>query len=400
MIPLLLAALVTVQVPASDAVLTVDVVAPASGGAATVTAIHVGSRRFPLTVFPDGIRRRVSILLTGIPAGRHEVSATAPVKLDSASVREVMAADSDFLAIRHSPFVSPRAGTIAANSDLPLLVYCERLVENGVTVLQYTVIFSNEDGGTSTRALMARWGRTTDIEYVYRVFLDGKGQAVKRTYQGKDHVDTAFTGPFEGDHALLLVTTRNNMVAGGDSPDRFQLVPRVVDLTGRSRESVMDAEPWTYQVMNAELEAEKKLRPYGKVDGENISDIRNYFFIDFGVERTAGAAIAVRARRRGDAVEYSSQLGRTDYAIDRDGQVRSTVELPPGTNLADIESIGFECVLVPDKARWPHSGACQVKGVAKAFFLDRTFQPPATFFRSAVTLRIPSGQTHYIPVKP
>ena len=45
-------------------------------------------------------------------------------------------------------------------------------IENGQPLLQYTMIFSNEDGGTSTRALMARWGRTTDVEYIYRAWLD------------------------------------------------------------------------------------------------------------------------------------------------------------------------------------------------------------------------------------
>jgi len=74
-----------------------------------------------------------------------------------------------------------RANTVAKPSDIPLIVYCERLSENGVGFLQYTVIFSNEDGGTSTRALMARWGRTTDVEYVYRAF---PGRA---TIQAKDH---------------------------------------------------------------------------------------------------------------------------------------------------------------------------------------------------------------------
>ena len=63
-----------------------------------------------------------------------------------------------------------RLNTVGRFSDIPLLLYCERLKDEGEDVLQYTVIFSNEDGGTSTRTLMARWGRTTDIEYVYRAF--------------------------------------------------------------------------------------------------------------------------------------------------------------------------------------------------------------------------------------
>ena len=70
-------------------------------------------------------------------------------------------------------------------TDIPLVLYCERLSDNGVPFLQYTVIFSNEDGGTSTRGLMARWGRTTDIEFVYRVFLDASGNRKRAMIQGR-----------------------------------------------------------------------------------------------------------------------------------------------------------------------------------------------------------------------
>ena len=62
--------------------------------------------------------------------------------------------------------VFARKNTIGKFSDIPLVLYAERLVEDGHPLLQYTMIFSNEDGGTSTRALMARWGRNG-----YKVFI-------------------------------------------------------------------------------------------------------------------------------------------------------------------------------------------------------------------------------------
>ena len=40
---------------------------------------------------------------------------------------------------------------------------------------RYSVIFTNEDGGTATDRLMATWGRTTDVEFVYGVTLDRAG---------------------------------------------------------------------------------------------------------------------------------------------------------------------------------------------------------------------------------
>ena len=51
-----------------------------------------------------------------------------------------------------------------------LLMYYEILHEaNGNLIVRYTAIFTNEDGGTQTAALMARWGRATDIEWVYQI---------------------------------------------------------------------------------------------------------------------------------------------------------------------------------------------------------------------------------------
>ena len=41
--------------------------------------------------------------------------------------------------------------------------------------LRYSVVFSNEDGGTPSDRLMATWGRLTDIEYVYAVERDTDG---------------------------------------------------------------------------------------------------------------------------------------------------------------------------------------------------------------------------------
>jgi hypothetical protein len=44
--------------------------------------------------------------------------------------------------------------------------------------LQYSIIWSNEDGGTNTPQLMARWGRSTDIEWIYRVEVDQNANRV------------------------------------------------------------------------------------------------------------------------------------------------------------------------------------------------------------------------------
>ena len=63
------------------------------------------------------------------------------------------------------------------HTDAPLLAYHTASTDAaGQTTIEYTVIWSNEDAGTDAPALMARWGRTTDIEWIYRVTLDRRGR--------------------------------------------------------------------------------------------------------------------------------------------------------------------------------------------------------------------------------
>src|SRR5947207_2574200 len=80
------------------------------------------------------------------------------------------------------------------------------------------------------------------------------------------------------------------------------------------------------------------------VDGEKASDPRNYLYIEAKVGNL-DSGVAVLVRLRGEDRWLSSHLGRNDYAISRDGWVRTTVELPPGTKEPQIDEIGFECLV-------------------------------------------------------
>jgi hypothetical protein len=325
------------------------------------------------------------LFLGSLPAGDHKIAiAGTGFEVHGAAFRDVPASDPFYPVLANAPVVFARKNTIGKFTDIPLVLYAERLVEDGHPLLQYTMIFSNEDGGTSTRALMARWGRTTDIEYLYKAFLDANGKLVKATIQAKDHKEIEFTGKRDGSHPLLTPVTDNNMVAGDEtSPVRYQIAPVLVDLTNHSREKVMDDNPITYEVMVKELVREKKLRPFGKVDAEKISDPRNYLFIDYKATNTKGA-LAVQVRLKNETRWQSSSLGRTDYAIARNGWVRTTVELPPGTKPDQIADIGFQCVVPPQT----HSGNCRLESVEKAFFVNGS-----PLFSMHTPTDIPTGQT-------
>ena len=92
---------------------------------------------------------------------------------------------------------------------------------DGTRTIEYTVIWSNEDGGTNSPALMARWGRTTDIEWIYRVRVDAAGNVARRRLPRRpNHEVLPFTGAKENDHPLLQTATSQQQPAAGRSTRR------------------------------------------------------------------------------------------------------------------------------------------------------------------------------------
>jgi CheY-like chemotaxis protein len=324
-------------------------------------------------LYNGGLRTAYPVFLGRMSAGTHSIA------IEGAGVQvhgvQVKAAPEEMVA--HAPVLFERRNAIGRFTDIPLLTYCEERKENGRRVLQYTAIFSNEDGGTSTRSLMARWGRTTDIEYIYRVYLTPSGAAERAIVQGRDHKDVPFTGPYDGTHPLLIPVTDNNMVAGeGPSEVRYQLAPVPADLAASSREEVMDRYPFTWRVMTQELIRERKLRAFGVEEGEKISDPRNYLYIEARVQPN-GAATAFAVRLR-NGMEYTSHRGRAGDAIERSGWVRSTIELPPGTTASDLVSLRDVCVRLEST---PPEARCGPAEIKKLFFLDPVTMSPGASFR-------------------
>jgi CheY-like chemotaxis protein len=390
--------------------------APRAGAAELVADIEITSSRMErIELSLDGAptqhvmayagyaRQPVSVFFSTAGAGGRKVGVkhSPGVQVDIVNLREVRPGDQYYLPLAYAPIVHARLDTIESMSDAPVLTYCEHLTEDGMPLIQYTVVFTNEDGGTSTRGLMARWGRSTDIEYIYRAYLKPDGSLLRAIIQGRGHKDLEFVGRREGRHPLLIPVTRNNMVSGeAVSPVRFQLAPQVVDLSTSSRELVMDGNPFLYRVASEELAREGRIRPFGAVDGEKIGDPRSYLYIEARISNR-GSAVAALARLRGENRLRSSHLGRAGFAIERDGWVRTTVELPPGTTAAQVASIGFECMVVAlSKGEpLPDAGLCRIEQVGKAFFLDQRYMPGESFFKLMKTIDIPTGEMVELPVR-
>jgi CheY-like chemotaxis protein len=365
-----------------------------AGREASMADIAVdGGRPFQVILFAGSERRNYPVFLGRLDAGDHRITiarnqrySASGCTISEPKIENVRVVDDPVLA--HTPILSARENTIGKFTDAPMIVYAEKINESGINLLQYTVIFTNEDGGTSTRALMARWGRTTDIEYVYKV--DPKTN--RATIQARGHKEEEFRGEREGSHPRLMPVTDNNMVSGGESAIRYRIAPRLVDLRAHSREEVMDEDPVTYRVMSEELEREGKLRPFGVVDGEKVSDPRNYLYIE-ALLKNRDAAVSVHVHVRGETLWRSSDLGRLDYAISRDGWIRTTVELPPGTKPEQISEIGLACAVAPAEDRkMPLTGTCGVERVSKAFLLDRDYRPQSSVWSLPESAEIPAGQ--------
>src|SRR6185436_13509384 len=196
---------------------------------------------------------------------------------------------------------------------------------------RYTAIFTNEDGGTQTLALMARWGRGTDIEWVYEIQLrDGK--IVEETYQGVNHEVKKFNGSRTGgQHPLLAVASDNNNFSDLACSDvRFAPLPVRADLNAATRESVMDRYPQTYRVMTEELQREHRIS--ATPTGINmIADPRDYFYIEASSEQ-AGAALGFDVQVAGLGEAFASDLLDARLRIDRSGNFRTAVRLPHGVS--------------------------------------------------------------------
>ena len=338
----------------------------------------------------------------------HHLPLSAPgverPKVTATRVDPIARGQAEFLALAYAPILYARPDTIGRFSDLPLLMYCETEAgEKGGKVYRYTVIFSNEDGGTQTSGLMARWGRTTDIEWVSEVHLDAQGQLVRQLFQGVNHETRPFSGESEAAHPLLQVASVNNNFADQrKSETRFALRPIPVDLSRASRETVMDAHPWIYRVMAEEMIREAKITAERTL-GQSIRDLRDYVYLDAQSTQQNGGAISFAVKLTGDPRWYVSDLGIPSYKIERSGHYRTTILLPSGTRPEQVERLAVRCDLptnprgAADVAR-AATARCEVGAIQRLFFLDSTFQPGVGLPVRFSPLQLAFGEVVEIPV--
>ena len=326
-----------------------------------VTALDVavdGEVRTTLLIFAKIGHPPYTALLHALPAGKHGIvvqpspSWTWPWGVAAPVLAVAQAPQS--AVIERAPALWVRADTIGTSSDLPLLMYAEDARVNGTGVLRYSVIFSNEDGGTATPALLARWGRTSDIEMMYEEeWRDGR--MIAAHYQAPDHKIVEYRGLREGDHPTLVDATLNNVFLDrGRSAVRVTMVPILVDLQAATRESVMDKEPWTYRRMADELQEEGKTSVYG--------DVREYLYVE--AKLTLDDAAVAASAKGPDGTWRSSDRGLKELAVDRNGWVR--IAIPASRSATDV---AFQCY--PARTS---PGRCRVE-LSRVLSLDDAYKP-------------------------
>ncbi len=267
------------------------------------------------------------------------------VFLDELSLVPIALKSRDYDVFRFSPVLYGRdlvSEDESVHTDVPLLMWHEVDTVESAKWIEYSMIWSNEDGGTNSISLMSRWGRTTDIEWIYKVKIDPGGNVLEEYFQGPGHSTSYFQGNRINDHPVLKTVTINNMVSDeGVSNYKFFLSPERSKQEIHSREILMDDDPWTYEIMALEMIAEGKYESPADPFSSAVSDARNYLYLEFNTQMAGnGIRLTFAAKLKNDPFWYYSDHGLSSIgAVNAGGWRRSTIELWEGTTLDDLDSL-------------------------------------------------------------
>ncbi len=295
------------------------------------------------------------------------------VFLQSLSLFAKTTTNSDYDAYRFSPVLYAR-GMENTHSDVPLLMYYERkAAQDSLKEIAYTVVFSNEDGGTDTEGLLQNWGRTADIEWLYSAFLDKEGKFVKGRFQGRHHDEMFYTGPFVDQHAVLNICTSNNMARQDTISElKFCLTPLIELPSKGTRERAMDLYPFVYEIADKEMRREGKYELTANPLTHQASDIRNYLMID--IDFAANGKGLRNLMPAVCLVEDTNVWYSADHHLMKKGPSdrsprRMTIELPPGTDLSQLASLKFMNPQFADSASY-----LEVRAIQQIAMLAQNYQ--------------------------
>jgi hypothetical protein len=314
------------------------------------------------------------VLLGALTAGDHTIglhpektlspNPKAPVSVTAAAaVEAIPAGDPRYDFTRYAPIVlgidedlntettinGPHQGN--ARSDVPLIVYAKPIPHVGYTTYRYVLIWSNEDNGTGVNPdlLIAKFGRTTDIEGIVEVDVDdGTGAALEIRYRPDESgVLPVFAGSFRGGtHPIVRTSTGNGLIEDdGASTLAFGIAPIEFDDAGLPRELGMDLDPISYVIMAKEMVREFKIETVGNPATKKLSDLKNYLYVDYDIDVSVGGQVLRGVAVVDGTTYYSDHALPFNAALNprvTDGVGRLSIEIPPGTQIGDIQQYGMQ----------------------------------------------------------
>jgi len=389
------------------------------GSEAATLILSVDGRYSQHLVLVRGERaQEYRVLLGALEAGPHRLRVTVdrtatarrvgPVSVHGIAFETTAAGSPEHAALAHAPILHARPNSIGRFTDLPLVLWHETEPTARGIRIRYSVVFSNEDGGTPPDRLMATWGRLTDIEFVYGVELDGGGGILEESYQARGHEILPFAGRREGRHPLLWVVTDNNMLSNrGVTTRRYAPAPVAFDLTGVSREAVMDAHPWTYHVSSEEARREGRVSEHAQPGSKKVPDPRRFAYLEACAETEdteLSFAVGV-SRPDGSTSWHASDGGFPRFRIARspdhfpNGCFRGAVALPPGTKAEELRGLRVRAFTRRPREKEPPlppgSGRARLRRVNTLFLLGEDDEPGPSLFRwRGDAALVPGGSSH------
>lgn len=352
-----------------------------------------GHQGVTLRLYLDGVYNQDIVLATGeaprsyqvmlgqLEPGSHTIrlereAAYSSAALDRAVLSDCTASvvlpdDPRYPIYAHAPILLGRPDSF--RTDVPLVLFYDTQAHGAGQHVTYTYLFTNEDGGTDTRALMARWGRTVDIDWAYALDLDAAGRtAGHEQFQGVAHVTRDFHGKYEDAHPIVRdASTNNNYDDGGTSPLHYRLPPATQLVPAEApREWVMDQHPWIYALAAKELFREHKAvedldNPVPGDPKPLVPDPRRFLYVDFKLT-WLGRGVGAGVKLYDYPNVFYSHRGSAGLAVNRSGWVRVAVPLPRAILPSEIEHLELDGI---------GSGLARVEGVRQVMVLDRDFLP-------------------------
>ena len=289
-----------------------------------------------------------------------------------------------------APILYARANTVGEFTDVPMLMWYEMETTSRGWRLRYSVVFSNEDGGTATDRLMATWGRTTDIEYVYGVEVDDarsdprggisgsrpRSAAVQGTPRRRA---SAAVGVDRQQHGQRVGHDAGALCAGGGAIRPGQPVARSRDgsacLDLHRGGAGDDARGQDRGRRASGIGKDSRSAPFRPV--EACTELEN------AARRVFGPS----GGQHGAPRWYDSDRGLSEFRIVRSGCFRGAVPLPASAGRP--EAVRFRAFSRAQRGAAPASSSVVLTRVNTVFTLDERYQPGRSLFSWTGSIPLP-----------